>query len=91
VVENMSGFACPDCGKVTQILRSGGGKRLSGDMGVRFLGAIPIDPKVAEACDDGVVFIQHFKSSPTAEIMRGIIAPILAGEEADAEPKAVDR
>ena len=41
VVENMSGFACPKCGEVTQILRSGGGKRLSEDMGVPFLGPFP--------------------------------------------------
>jgi Mrp family chromosome partitioning ATPase len=80
VVENMSGFACPECGKVTQILRSGGGKRLSGDMGVPFLGAIPIDPKVAEACDDGVVFMQHFEASSTAKVMKEIVDPIIAGE-----------
>lgn len=76
VVENMSGFACPKCGEVTQILRSGGGKRLSGDMGVPFLGSIPIDPKIAEAGDNGRSFLQHYSETPTAEVMRGIIAPI---------------
>lgn len=90
VVENMSGFACPDCGKVTQILRSGGGKRLSLDMGVPFLGAIPIDPKIAEACDDGYVFVRHFETSPTAKIMKEIIDPIIAGEKTDTDSKAVD-
>jgi Mrp family chromosome partitioning ATPase len=82
VVENMSGFACPKCGEVTQILRSGGGKRMARDMGVPFLGSIPMDPKIAEACDSGQAFVRHYAATPTAEIMRKIIQPIAALDEA---------
>ena len=85
VVENMSGFACPKCGEVTQILRSGGGRRLSDDMGVPFSGSIPMDPKIAEAGDNGRSFLQFYAQSPTAEIMRGIIRrPITARDAGDA-------
>jgi Mrp family chromosome partitioning ATPase/NifU-like protein involved in Fe-S cluster formation/predicted Fe-Mo cluster-binding NifX family protein len=83
VVENMSGFACPKCGEVTPILRSGGGRRLAGEMGVPFLGSIPMDPAIAEACDDGQAFIRHHADSRTAGIMRDIIRPILAMETAE--------
>ncbi len=83
VVENMSGFACPKCGEVTQIFPSGGGKRIAEDMGVPFLGSIPIDPKIAEACDSGRAFIHHYAATPTAEIMRTLIGPILALDETD--------
>jgi len=76
VVENMSGFACPKCGEVTQILRSGGGKRIAEDMNVPFLGSIPMDPKITEACDDGHVFLQHYSTTPTAEIMKDIVERI---------------
>jgi Mrp family chromosome partitioning ATPase len=72
VVENMSGFACPNCGAITPILRSGGGKQIAMDMGVPFLGAIPIDPDIAESCDNGLAYVRHFVSTPTAEIMRDI-------------------
>jgi Mrp family chromosome partitioning ATPase len=82
VVENMSGFACPKCGEVTQILRSGGGKRMARNMGVPFLGSIPMDPKIAEACDSGQAFVRHYAATPTAEIMRKIIQPIAALDEA---------
>jgi len=85
VVENMSGFVCPKCGEVTQILRSGGGERLAADMGVPFLGAIPIDPQIAEACDNGQAFIHHFANTPTAKRMQEIIKPIAALADADAE------
>ena len=78
VVENMSGFVCPRCGEVTQILRSGGGKRIAESMGVPFLGSIPMDPKIAESGDSGRAFIRHDAASPTAEIMRSIIGAIMA-------------
>jgi len=74
VIENMSGFACPRCGEITPILRSGGGRRLAEDMGVPFLGVIPLDPKIAEACDEGHAYIGRYAESPTATVMRGIVA-----------------
>lgn len=78
VVENMSGFACPKCGEVTQIFRSGGGRHIATDMRVPFLGAIPIDPHIAEACDSGQAFVRHYAASPTAALMHTIIQPIAA-------------
>ena len=78
VVENMSGFACPGCGMVTPILRSGGGRKIAEDMKVPFLGAIPIDPKVAEASDSGQAFVQHFAETATAKVMREIVRPMEA-------------
>lgn len=81
VVENMNGFTCPTCGEVTQILPSGGGKRITEDMKVPFLGSIPMDPKIAEACDRGHAFIHHYATTPTAEIVRNIIRLITAAEE----------
>ena len=88
VVENMSGFACPKCGEITPILRSGGGRRIAEDMNVPFLGSIPMDPKIAEACDNGQAFIHHYASSPTAGIMRDIIKPIGALDQEDAPQEA---
>ncbi|HPX11131.1 MAG TPA: P-loop NTPase, partial [Syntrophales bacterium] len=78
VVENMSGFTCPKCGEITRILPSGGGERIAADMGVPFLGAVPMDPGIAEACDGGRVFIDQYAASPTAAVMRDIAAPIAA-------------
>jgi ATP-binding protein involved in chromosome partitioning len=76
VVENMSGFACPKCGEITQILPAGGGKAMADDMKVPFLGSIPMDPQIAAACDNGLAFIHHYAATPTAAIMWQIIDPI---------------
>jgi len=76
VVENMSGFACPKCGEVTQILPSGGGKRMAEEMNVPYLGAIPMDPKIAEAGDSGRALLGQDSASPIARAMNEIITRI---------------
>ncbi|KAF3900351.1 Cytosolic Fe-S cluster assembly factor CFD1 [Trichophyton interdigitale] len=48
VVENMSGYTCPCCGEVSNVFSKGGGKVMAEDMGIRFLGAIPIDVSFGE-------------------------------------------
>lgn len=78
VVENMSGFVCPECGNITHILPAGGGKRIAEDFGFPLLGSIPLDPHVAQACDAGRVFVHHYADSLTAQLMRNIVKPIAA-------------
>jgi ATP-binding protein involved in chromosome partitioning len=57
VIENMSGFVCPHCGKSVDIFKSGGGMRMAEEMGVPFLGSIPIDVAVARTSDSGKPFV----------------------------------
>ncbi len=76
VVENMSGFVCPKCGELTQILPEGGGRKIATDMKVAFLGAIPMDPGIAQSGDSGKVFIYHSSKTPTGIIMQDIINQI---------------
>lgn len=82
VVENMSTFVCPHCGQVTDIFSTGGGRTISETMDVPFLGSIPMDPSITSAADAGVPFMDRYAASPTAEIMRAIVAPIAALDEA---------
>ncbi len=53
IVENMSGFLCPHCGKESAPFKSGGGITLAKDENLPFLGTIPMDPRIMEACDSG--------------------------------------
>ncbi len=88
VVENMSGFKCPACGEITPILGKDGGRRIAEDMGIPFLGSIPIDPKVAEASDTGQAFIVDHRDSPAALEVKEIIAPIVALQTTMRSPAA---
>lgn len=76
VVENMSGFACPKCGEITQIFSSGGGRSIATSMQVPFLGSIPMDPQIGIACDSGQSFVYTYETSPTAKAMQEIVAAI---------------
>jgi len=76
VVENMSGFACPKCGEVTPILSAHGGRMLAEEMEVPFLGAIPIDPRVAESGDLGKAFVEQTDNSPATLAFRAILGRI---------------
>ena len=58
IVENMSGFACPHCGKVTDIFRSGGAEALAKEMNIAFLGKIPIFPEIVQNGDDGIPAVE---------------------------------
>jgi Mrp family chromosome partitioning ATPase len=51
ILENMSGYSCPHCGKVSHPFKSGGGESLSSENNIRFLGKIPFDPVILENGD----------------------------------------
>jgi ATP-binding protein involved in chromosome partitioning len=76
VVENMSGFVCPHCGWKTEIFESGGGKKMAEEMGVAFLGSIPIDPKIGVDSDKGEPFIIAQKNSEAAKAFMEIVDKI---------------
>jgi ATP-binding protein involved in chromosome partitioning len=77
VVENMSGFVCPYCGKTVNIFKVGGGVEMASDMGVPFLGRIPLDPNIVETGDSGKPYLQYYKDSETAKAFEKVITPLL--------------
>jgi len=72
VIENMSGFVCPHCGLRTDIFKSGGGERMASEMGVVFLGCIPMDTTVVESGDAGQPFVDHRADTPGARAFEQI-------------------
>jgi len=73
VVENMSGFRCPKCGETVNIFKKGGGEKMAEEMGVPFLGAIPIDPNMVECGDSGKHFAEAYKESEAAKSFEQIV------------------
>ena len=67
LVENMSGFTCPNCGEKIDLFGTGGGKRTAEAMGVTFLGKIPFDLNVVACGDTGVSFQGKYKDSPVTK------------------------
>ncbi|KAJ5837069.1 hypothetical protein N7447_003095 [Penicillium robsamsonii] len=48
VIENMSGYSCPCCGEVSNLFSSGGGQVMAQELGLPFMGSVPIDVKFGE-------------------------------------------
>jgi Mrp family chromosome partitioning ATPase len=63
IVENMSGMSCPKCGEKIDLFKVGGGARAARELGVAYLGHIPIDPKVVISCDAGTPFVTDPETS----------------------------
>ena len=76
IVENMSGFVCPDCGAKISIFRTGGGKRIAEALSVPYLGSIPIDPKICRDADNGMPFVAESPDSLSAKSFVGIVKKI---------------
>jgi ATP-binding protein involved in chromosome partitioning len=80
IIENMSYFECPHCHDRTEVFRHGGGERAARELGVHFLGAVPLDPAIALAGDAGrpVVDIEGPARGPSAETFERIARDLAA-------------
>jgi Mrp family chromosome partitioning ATPase len=78
LVENMSGYVCPGCGKRVDLFKAGGGKALAAEMSVPFLGAIPIDPEIVVSGDAGTPLTEKNAETPGGKAFADIVRSIAA-------------
>nr|MBQ4317563.1 P-loop NTPase [Clostridia bacterium] len=55
IVENMSYLECPDCGKKIKLYGESHIDEIAAEYGIKVLAKMPIDPKLAELCDNGEI------------------------------------
>lgn len=91
IVENMSGFICPHCGKPVDLFKRGGGQKLAEEMGLRFLGKIPVDPRVVDTGDRGKPIVGAYPESVTAEAFDNLIRNIISATEEMAKDVAEEK
>jgi ATP-binding protein involved in chromosome partitioning len=77
VVENMRTFTCPHCGESTDIFRHGGGERMSQELGVPFLGALPLDADVVTCGDKGRPIVADQPTSVSAKVYAAIATALV--------------
>jgi len=68
IVENMAGFACPNCGHVEAIFSAGGGARTAETLGLPLLGSVPLDPAVVVGGDTGKPIVLEDPDSASAKV-----------------------
>lgn len=80
VVENMSGFICPNCQGESFIFAptTGGAQRLAQETKIPYLGSVPLDPRIGKSCDFGISFLHEYPNSPSTKAYLDIIEKIKA-------------
>jgi ATP-binding protein involved in chromosome partitioning len=86
IVENMSWFECPHCGKPTAIFGTGGGKRLADELELPLLGEIPLYPRIHEGGDRGTPIVVAEPDAAAARALRSLADRVTAALGA-AEPR----
>lgn len=79
IIENMSGLSCPHCGGAIDLFGTGGGKKAAEELDVPFLGAIPIDPAMVKAGDEGRPYVTSGGSSAARKSLDSIVDLLIAG------------
>jgi ATP-binding protein involved in chromosome partitioning len=64
IIENMSHFVCTNCLHESDIFGHGGGQKMAEELGVPFLGKIPIYQPIREGSDTGVPLVMSEPNSP---------------------------
>ena len=67
IIENMSYFICPSCNEQTNIFGNGGAKKEAENLGVDFLGAIPLDTEIRLTSDQGKPITETNSNTPQSE------------------------
>jgi ATP-binding protein involved in chromosome partitioning len=84
IVENMSWFECPHCGKPSPIFGSGGGERLANELELPLLGQIPLYPPVMSGGDQGAPIVASDAQSSAGRALVAIAGRIAEATEAAA-------
>ena len=71
IVENMSAFKCPDCGKVHQIFGESKSEKIAANHGIKTVASLPIDSEFAKAVDKGL--IEYADTSALENILDAIL------------------
>jgi ATP-binding protein involved in chromosome partitioning len=89
VVENMSGFTCPNCGDLVRIFGADGGRLMAEEMGVPYLGAIPIEPEIVVSGDSGMPMVQSKPESEMARAFGRFVRTLIGSDLPPADAQAL--
>jgi len=76
IIENMSTLICPHCGEKIDLFKKGGGQKAAQELGVPFLGKIPINPDIVTLGDEGKSFLENQPDSPASSAFQNIVTKI---------------
>lgn len=78
IVENMSYFVCPCCGERAEIFGHGGAQAAADEIGLDFLGEVPLEPKVRAGGDEGTPIVANDPEAPASRALIAIAERVAA-------------
>jgi Mrp family chromosome partitioning ATPase len=80
VVENMSGFVCPNCACQSEIFPpvTGGAAKMCEDLKIPLLGRVPLEPKLLLSCEAGKCFVAQHPDTVSARAFQEIVTKVKA-------------
>ena len=87
IIENMSVLICPHCGKKINLFKEGGGEKTAKEMGIPFLGKVPIEPHIVQSGDTGKPFILENPDSDASKAFMEIVDKIIASSSKNQKGK----
>ncbi|KAL1817758.1 hypothetical protein ACET3Z_020332 [Daucus carota] len=94
IIENMSYFKCPHCNEPSFIFGKGGARKTAEDMGLRFVGEIPLVEEVRSGSDDGVPIVVSNPDSAVAKSYGDVAQSIVSiledlAKQRDVQPEII--
>lgn len=80
IIENMSGFVCPECSECTNIFSTGGGAALAQRAKIPFMGSLPIDPRIGQLSRTCQSVISGLKDSSASKVFSTIVENLTQAE-----------
>ncbi len=81
IVENMKEFACPTCKGVYPIFPGDAGKEIAKELGIKYLGTIPLDPQVSECIDSGIPYVLKYPDTVVTSSLKSVLSEIIKSAE----------
>jgi Mrp family chromosome partitioning ATPase len=76
IIENMSGFVCPHCGRETPLFKVGGAEKAAKELKIPFLGRVPLDSRIVECGDEGKPSILSAENYSSTRALEEIVEKI---------------
>ena len=73
IIENMSEFVCPNCGKIYRLFGDGVTQKAANEFGIQHLGSLPLDPRIISLSDKGTPFVEEVPESEATQAFGAVV------------------
>ncbi len=77
IVENMKELICPTCNETYTVFPGNAGSEIARELGINYLGTIPLDPRVSECVDSGIPYVLKYPDTPVTKSLKAMFSEMM--------------